>query len=79
MKTKTIAEDEGEDYCGLCCSEYSHPFKLQACGHKFCFDCIQSSIRVVIKDLSMYPIRCPECLENILVSDLNCLASDNDW
>jgi hypothetical protein len=47
--------------CGLCCEDYKNPFKLQGCGHTFCFDCIQDSIHVTVQDITMYPIKCPQC------------------
>ena len=53
---------EDELTCALCAEVYSHPYKLQACGHKFCFDCIQQTIEIVSKDISMYPLKCPQCL-----------------
>lgn len=59
------------DVCGICCEEPVRPYRLQQCGHKFCGNCLLSAINSSLGDLTMFPLKCPQCLVEIAISDLN--------
>lgn len=67
------------DVCGICCEEPFRPYRLQQCGHKFCLQCLVDSINSTLGDVSMFPIKCPQCLAIVVVEDLNSLLSADMW
>lgn len=56
-----------------------NPFTLENCGHKFCYECLQMYIKTVLKDLTLYPIKCPHCQVKVFICDLNALLNEKDW
>ena len=67
------------DVCGICCEEPFRPYRLQQCGHKFCLQCLVDTINSALGDMSMFPIKCPQCLAIMVVEDLNSLLSEGMW
>jgi hypothetical protein len=63
------------DVCGICCEEPFRPYRLQQCGHKFCLQCVMDHINMTLGDISMFPVKCPQCLANMVVDDLNALLT----
>lgn len=55
------------------------PYKLQECGHTFCFDCLKDSVKYNISDATTYPLKCPECMAKIWIGDLETLVEESDW
>ncbi len=56
--------------CKVCFCDLELPFTLQGCGHKFCSECIKLHLEQTLKDVTIFPIKCPSCSENILLEDI---------
>lgn len=67
------------DVCGICCEDPSRPYRLQQCGHKFCLHCLLDNINMALGDMSMFPIKCPQCLVQLAIIDLNELMTTQTW
>lgn len=67
------------DSCGICCEEPFRAYRLQKCGHKFCTQCLVDNIGSTLGDITMFPIKCPQCLAELVVEDLNRLLDNNLW
>ena len=69
MEAAVKPEEEllNADVCGICCEEPFRPYRLQQCGHKFCLQCMVDSISSALGDISMFPIKCPQCLAIVII------------
>jgi hypothetical protein len=80
---QSIAKDPenefGAECCEICCEELNHPYRLQSCGHVFCLECLMISVNNSFADASTFPIKCPNCLEHIVIRDLTNILDETAW
>lgn len=67
------------ELCGICCEEPKQPYTLQTCYHRFCIQCFQQYLRNVLGDASQFPVKCPHCVQPIIIEDLNLLLDKTQW
>ena len=81
IESFTIPEEQmiNADVCGICCEEPTRPYRLQKCGHRFCMACLSDSLNMALGDISMFPIKCPHCLTEMVINDLDALLEDSVW
>jgi hypothetical protein len=75
------AEEEliNSEVCLICYEEPNKPYRLQNCGHKFCFGCLDQCINSILGDISMFPIKCPHCMVELTIDDLETLIETGSW
>lgn len=63
----------------ICYEEPIRVYRLQNCGHRFCFECLGQYVNSALGDISMFPIKCPHCLVEVTVDDLESLVDEASW
>eukprot|EP00732_Lithocolla_globosa_P000298 Lithocolla_globosa_v1_NODE_82_length_6720_cov_15.294779.p1 type:complete len:1901 gc:universal NODE_82_length_6720_cov_15.294779:819-6521(+) len=64
--------------CGLCFSELTReekPYTLQACGHRYCLDCIQNMFASAENGDAQVPYCCPACQKELVLRDISTLTT----
>ena len=55
------------DLCGICCDKFKKPYRLQ--GY----------FRTVINDVTLFPVKCPQCAQMINLKDLESSLTKAEW
>lgn len=79
MNIHTEGGGEAAEMCGICCEVLNRPYRLQICEHSFCEECLMFSINNAFGDASCFPLKCPHCLGEIAIQDLNHLLDTTSW
>jgi hypothetical protein len=77
--SKSEEELINTEVCLICCEELSRPYRLQNCGHKFCYGCLDQCINSTLGDISLFPIKCPHCMIELTIDDLESLIDIESW
>lgn len=67
-------EDENEKKCKICFGEIVKGYRLLACSHRFCHDCLSELISNALNELSIFPIQCPICQSHLALCDIKNLT-----
>ncbi|BFF95794.1 tripartite motif-containing protein 59-like [Drosophila madeirensis] len=67
-KKAKVADNEVVEKCRICLLPMENEVKLP-CGHSFCQECLQESVRVWIEP-SLSTSRCPMCRKNVDIHSL---------
>lgn len=63
-------EEDNEKQCKICLGEVENGYRLLACSHKFCHDCLSEIISNALNDSSIFPIKCPTCASLLALCDI---------
>ncbi|XP_078618515.1 uncharacterized protein LOC144886044 [Branchiostoma floridae x Branchiostoma japonicum] len=73
-------EDDSKD-CGICsCSLDDKDYRLQCCGHRYCYECVKHQLTSAIRSQE-FPIRCATdgCSRDFFLRDLRLLLNQADF
>ncbi|XP_058087476.1 ATP-dependent RNA helicase DEAH11, chloroplastic-like [Magnolia sinica] len=70
---------KAEDTCPICFCEVEDCYRLEACGHGFCYMCLVDQCESAMKNRDGFPLHCAceGCKSHILLVDLRCLLSSD--
>ncbi|GAT93872.1 zinc finger protein putative [Entamoeba histolytica] len=69
-ENKSNIQEEPEE-CSICYGEMDNCYTIPGCGHKFCFECVQDTVKQALQD-NQVEVHCPEagCTSKIPTSEL---------
>ncbi|EAS00954.2 IBR domain protein (macronuclear) [Tetrahymena thermophila SB210] len=65
--------------CEICLMDMDVAYRLQACRHKFCQPCINLYLIDCLSNIQQFPLKCPKCLQEMVIQDLVRLLSEQQW